>query len=126
MISEEKMKVLTMIQEGKITAEEGAKLLEVLDEGDSGLEQASASGQGKNIKIKVSELDSGTVKVNLNLPLGIARFVKSFIPQEAKDELEARGIDLEALMSTLDSGAVGKLVEVEDEQDRHRIEIWIE
>ncbi|MBA7704147.1 hypothetical protein ES703_112947 [subsurface metagenome] len=126
MIREEKMKVLTMIQEGKITAEEGAKLLEVLDEGDSGLEQASASGQGKNIKIKVSELDSGTVKVNLNLPLGIARFVKSFIPQEAKDELEARGIDLEALMSTLDSGAVGKLVEVEDEQDRHRIEIWIE
>lgn len=126
MISEEKMKVLTMIQEGKITAEEGAKLLEALDEGNSGFEQASASGQGKNIKIKVSELDSGTVKVNLNLPLGIARFVKSFIPQEARDELEARGIDLEALMATLDSGTVGKLVEVEDEQDRHRIEIWIE
>lgn len=126
MTSEEKMKVLKMIEEGKISAEEGAKILEAIEEGGMDTEQIPLPKEGRILKIKVSDRYSGAVKINLSLPLGIARFIKSFIPPAERAKLEDRGIDMEAILANLDSGTVGKLVEVEDENDNQRIEIWIE
>ncbi len=126
MTSEEKMKVLKMIEQGKITADEGAKILEAIDEGDKDTEQIPMPKEGKTFKIKVTDMNSGAVKVNLGLPLGLARLIKSFIPPGEVARLEDRGIDVETILSDLDSGTVGKLVEIQDEKDNHRIEIWIE
>ena len=126
MINEERMRILQMIQEGKITAEEGAKLLEAMEETDKEPEQISLPREGKSLKVKITEINSGSVKVNLSLPLGIARFVKNFIPPAERMKLEDRGIDLDSVFANLDLGTLGKLIEVEDEQEGHKIEIWIE
>jgi hypothetical protein len=123
MTSPEKMKILEMLQEGKINTEEAATLLDALEE-DNG--QATSSAPGKVLKIKVSDKQSGAVKVNMGLPLGFARFLKDLIPTSERARIESQGVDLDAVFANLDSGVKGKLVDVEDEQDGHLIEIWIE
>ncbi|UCF97463.1 MAG: hypothetical protein JSV89_20170 [Spirochaetaceae bacterium] len=123
MISSEKMKILEMLQEGTIKADEAAKLLDALEESD---EQRTPSEPGKVLKIKVSDKNTGAVKVNMGLPLGFARFLKDLIPASERARIESQGVDLDAVFTSLDSGAKGKLVDVEDVRDGHLIEIWIE
>ena len=62
----------------------------------------------------------------MGLPLGFARFLKDLIPASERERIESQGVDLDALFANLDSGTKGKLVDVEDVQDGHLIEIWIE
>jgi hypothetical protein len=123
MTSPEKMKILEMLQEGKINTEEAATLLDALEE-DNG--QKTSSSPGKVLKIKVSDKQSGAVKVNMGLPLGFARFLKDLIPASERARIESQGVDLDGAFANLDSGVKGKLVDVEDERDGHLIEIWIE
>jgi hypothetical protein len=123
MTTPEQMKILQMLQEGTIKVEEAAKLLEALEEGDKERTPAEA---GKVLKIKVSDKYSGAVKVNMGLPLGFARFLKDLIPASERARIESQGVDLDAVFANLDSGVKGKLVDVEDVQDGHMIEIWIE
>lgn len=127
MASEEKMKILKMIQEGKISVEEGAKLLEALEDSrETGETVTRQTGQGKSVKILVTDRNSDTVKVNLKLPLGIARFMKNLIPARERMKIEDQGIDLDSIFANLESGAQGKIIEFEDEKDNNRVEIWIE
>ena len=123
MSTPEQMKILQMLQEGTIKAEEAAGLLEALEEGE---ESRPSSEPGKLLKIKVSDTYSGAVKVNIGVPLGFARFLKDLIPASERERIENQGVDLDALFANLDSGTKGKLVDVEDVQDGHLIEIWIE
>jgi hypothetical protein len=123
MTTPEQMKILQMLQEGTIKVEEAAKLLEALEEGDK---ERTSSEPGKVLKIKVSDKYSGAVKVNMGLPLGFARFLKDLIPASERARIENQGVDLDAVFANLDSGVKGKLVDVEDVQDGHMIEIWIE
>ncbi len=123
MTTAEQMKILQMLEEGTLKAEEAAKLLEALEEKE---EQRPASEPGKILKIKVSDKYSGAVKVNIGVPLGFARFLKDLIPVSERARIESQGVDLDALFANLDSGTKGKLVDVEDVQDGHLIEIWIE
>jgi hypothetical protein len=123
MSTPEQMKILQMLQEGTIKAEEAAKLLEALEEGE---EKRPVSEPGKLLKVRVSDTYSGAVKVNLGVPLGFARFLKDLIPASERARIESQGVDLDALFANLDSGAKGKLVDVEDVQEGHLIEIWIE
>ncbi len=126
MASEEKIKILKMIQEGKISVEEGAKLLEALEDSPETVETVTRQTGGKSVKILVTDRNSDTVKVNLKLPLGIARFMKNLIPARERMKIEDQGIDLDSIFANLESGAQGKIVEFEDEQDNQRVEIWIE
>jgi hypothetical protein len=123
MTTPEQMKILQMLQEGTIKVEEASKLLEALEEGDK---ERTPSEPGKVLKIKVSDKYSGAVKVNMGLPLGFARFLKDLIPASERARIESQGVDLDAVFANLDSGVKGKLVDVEDVQDGHMIEIWIE
>ena len=123
MTSPEKMKILEMLQQGTIKAEEAAKLLDALEEGG---EEKPPSEPGKVLKIKVSDKHSGAVKVNMGVPLGFARFIKDLIPASERARIESQGVDLDSVFTNLDSGTKGKLVDVEDVRDGHLIEIWIE
>jgi hypothetical protein len=123
MTTSEQMKILQMLQEGTIKAEEAAKLLEALEDGE---EERPVSESGKLLKIKISDTYSGEVKVNIGVPLGFARFLKDLIPSSERARIESQGVDLDAVFANLDSGTKGKLVDVEDVQDGHLIEIWIE
>ncbi|MBN1536782.1 MAG: hypothetical protein JW908_08630 [Anaerolineales bacterium] len=122
--SEERMKILKMIEEGKITADEGARLLAALRESrrtPSGktTSQNNASG-ARWLRIRVTDTTSGKTKATVNLPLRMMDAGLNIASQYAPD------VAFDELMDAIKSGAHGKLIDVVDKEDSERVEIFIE
>lgn len=121
---EDKKRIMDMVKEGKITAEEAIRLLEAMDAGrpqtaapSAGYAYAVATtppppkGLAKMIRIVV---DGEDVKVKVNVPAALARFASNFIPPEAKQQLSAQGIDIAGILDMLKGELPeGRLVDVE-------------
>ena len=123
-LSEERMKILQMLEEGKIAADEATTLLRALDGGQRAAPSGpGVSGDSRFLRIQVTDLDSGKAKVNVTIPMGLVgaglRMAERFAP-------EFEGFDLQELEGLLASGAVGKMVEVRDEEDNELVEIYVE
>ena len=126
-MNEEKMRILEMLQDGKINAEETEKLLAALGEEESPQSKAvqlKSRNEGGNkqeekkrhLRIIVNE--DGKDKVNMSLPLGIAKSLLNFIPQSAKSKIAEKDIDLDALSQTLDDLSEEKeIIRVDDENE---------
>jgi hypothetical protein len=120
--TEERLKVLQMLEDGKITPEEAASLLRALGKGQDTAARARAT-ENRYLRIRVTDLASGTGKVNVTIPLGLVsaglRIAERFAP-------DARGIDMQELEEAIVRGAEGKIVEVMDAEDNERVEIYVE
>jgi hypothetical protein len=122
--SEERLKILKMLEDGKITPDEASTLLRALD---GGRRTASAgptpSSESRFLRVQVTDLDSGKAKVNVTIPIGLVnvglRMAERFAP-------EFEGFDMEELEELITSGAIGRMVEVVDEEDRERVEVYVE
>ncbi len=122
--NEERMKILKMIDEGKITAEEGAKLLGALKDTRKAQRPVPAMGGNRGtLRVRVTDMVTGKTKVNINLPVGLMDAAMRIGSQYAP---EIQDLDLESLLSEIRSGASGKIVEVTDEEDGEHVEIFIE
>lgn len=122
--TEERMKILKMIQEGKITAEEGAKLLAALRESRSKTARPGTPLANKGwLRVRVTDMASGRTKVNVNLPLGL---MDAGLRIGAQYAPELHGLDLNQLINEVRSGASGKIIDVIDEEDGEHVEIFIE
>jgi hypothetical protein len=123
--SEERMRILRMIQEGKITAEEGAKLLAALRE--SGKEPRPPTPPGRMskgwLRVRVTDMNTNRPKVNVNLPLGL---MDAGLKIGAQYAPALEGIDLSQFIEDVKSGAQGKIIDVIDEEDGEHVEIFIE
>jgi len=125
--TEERMRILRMIQEGKITAEEGAKLLAALRESrkepravGAAVFATSRSAKGM-LRVRVTDMISGKAKVNVNLPLGLVDAGMSIASQFAP------GVDFDQIADAIRSGTMeGKIVDVVDEEDGEHIEVFID
>ncbi|HEM60929.1 MAG TPA: hypothetical protein ENO24_01460 [Chloroflexi bacterium] len=116
---EERLQILKMIEGGQLTAEEGARLLEALEEPSGGARRGSSP---RWFRIRVSDLRTGKQKVNVNLPLGVldlgARIGAKFAAPA--------GVNVDEIISAIKEGAEGKIVDVEDPEDGERVEIYVE
>ncbi len=125
--NEERIKVLKMVADGKITAEEAAVLLETLDETPSSSSKAQSvptPGQpGRYIRVRVTDTDTGKVRVNVRLPVGVINACRKlgmkFAPQ-------VEGVDYHEITEMINSGETGKIVDVEDDKDGEHVEVFIE
>ncbi len=122
-LKEERMQILKMIEDGTITADEGAKLLAALEEGATRSEQNTPGGQARWMRVRVTDLRTGRAKVNVNLPMGL---VSLGVKMGARFAPEMNDIDLDEVIRAIKDGAQGKIVEVEDEEDNERVQIYIE
>lgn len=122
--AEERMEILGMVQSGQLTAEEGARLLEALEQQEeprSTRGVPTQSKQPRRLRVRVSDLETGRRKVNIDLPWNLINVGMHMGARFAPDE-----IDLEAVMDALRSGTEGKIVDVEDAEDNERVEIFVE
>jgi hypothetical protein len=122
--SEERLKILKMLEEGKITPDEATALLRALDGGRRATPGTAApSSDSRFLRVQVTDLDSGKTKVNVTIPIGLVnvglRMAERFAP-------EFEGFDMGELEELITSGAIGRMVEVVDEQDRERVEVYVE
>ena len=123
--AEERMRILRMIQEGKITAEEGARLISALQESRKSDSRSSTAPQRSSswLRIRVTDVLTGRAKVNVNLPLGL---IDAGLKIGAQYAPQLEGFDVENLVSQVKAGALGKIIDVIDEEDGEHVEIFIE
>jgi hypothetical protein len=122
--AEERLQVLKMIQSGQITAEEGARLLEALREKDRPREESRSddlSGKPRTFHIRVTDLRSGRQKVDMRMPWSLVNVGIDMGARFAREEIQAQDF-LEAIRT----GAEGRIMDLVDEEDGERIEIFVE
>jgi hypothetical protein len=116
------MQILKMIEEGKISAEEGAKLLAALSAGKPGAPKREGPGP-KQFRVRVTDLSTGRNKVNINIPMSL---VNVGLKMGARFAPDVEGINFDEIMEAVRSGSQGKIVDVVDEEDGERVEIYVE
>ena len=126
-ISEERLKILKMIQNGIITAEEGMQLLKAVEEplkkqGGEALPASGAKG-GRFFRVMVTDMDTGKSRVNVRLPIGV---VSAGVKMGARFSPQVGGVDIDQLMGFIRSGATGKIVDIYNYEDGERLEVFIE
>lgn len=126
-MKEERMQILRMVQEGTISAEDGAKLLAALSNGE---EQRETKAQGPTrvempalqrrwLRIRVTDKGSDNARVNLTVPL-------SLLDWGLKLAESGAGLNLTAVRDVIRGGAEGKILEVDESESGDRVEIFVE
>jgi hypothetical protein len=131
--SEERMRILRMVQDGKITAEEASRLLEVLEGLRKPAAEPTASpstagpfnpGKGPRwVRIQVTDTNSGRTRVNVRLPVSV---VSAGMKMGARFSPEVQGLDSAQLMELINSGETGRVMDVFDENDGEHVEVFLE
>lgn len=122
---EERMQILKMIEEGKISASEGADLLRALDRegGEPTAEPLKGVTAPRWFRVRITDTRTGKNKVNVNIPMGL---VNVGMKMGARFTPEVEGLDFDELVGTIRSGAQGKVMDVIDEEEGERVEIFVE
>ena len=120
--TEERMKILKMIEEGKLSAEEGAKLLSALASANRPLGGLSASG-AKWLRVRVTEVATGRSKATVQIPISL---MEAGMKIGAHFAPEIDGVNMDELMEALRTGTTGKIIDVTDDEDGEHVEIFVE
>ena len=123
--SEERMKILKMIEEGKLSAEEGTKLLTALSDKrmPTPPRPPGMSGGPRWLRIRVTDIRSGRSKASVQIPLAL---VDAGMKIGAHFAPEVQGVDMTNVMEAVRSGMIGKIIDVTDEEDGEHVEIYVE
>ena len=143
-MSSERRKIIDMLAEGKVTADEAERLLGLVDPGPAGGE-APAQGGGspfKYLRVRVEPNpeageDAGSERVNIRVPLALLKAgmkLGSLIPKEAsgrvKDALSEKGIDFD--LRNVTDEQINELIaaladfEVDVQDKEHYVRIGVE
>jgi len=132
--SEERLKILNLVQDGKITPQEGIRLLEALSKshppraGQPSLlvtipQPPQVPGGPRWLRVRVTDMDSAKVRVNIRLPITVlnagAKMGARFSPEIGPDQMNE-------IMTAIQSGDVGQVVDVYNDDDREHIEVLLE
>jgi hypothetical protein len=124
--TEERMKILKMIEEGKLSAEDGAKLLAALSEGRHGATgpaSAHSTSAGRWLRIRVTDVATGRSKASVQIPLGL---IDAGMKIGAHFAPEVEGVDMSHVMDAIRSGMTGKIIDVTDDEDGEHVEMFVE
>jgi hypothetical protein len=136
--AEERIKILQMLQEGRITPEAAAQLLQALGEGEPAAASqpnraALASADplpplepGRSprwLRVRVTDTDTGRPRVNVRLPISL---VNLGLKIGARYTPEIEGVDIGALIEAAQAGDSGAFVDVYDEEDGEHVEVFLE
>jgi hypothetical protein len=145
--AEERMHILQMVEQGRISAHEAAQLLsslqgtppaasppsepapgqpidlEELPLPDQPAQPQTAAGKARWLRVRVTDLATGKRKVTVNMPFGLVNWGLKIGARYAP---EVRDFDFEELSQMLESGAEGKLVDVMDEEDGEHVEVFVD
>ncbi|WP_028775519.1 SHOCT-like domain-containing protein [Shimazuella kribbensis] len=114
-MKEEIAKILTMVQEEKITAEKGAELIELLKD-DKNLSHASSHSDymKKMLRIKINSSEGD--KVNVNLPLNLVKTILKaghhLAEKFPESEKYVKDIDMDLLIQAIENEAEGQIVDI--------------
>ena len=124
--SVERLKILKLVQEGNLTAEEGIELLDLLGAKTPAGKANPAEPQpavAQWFRVVVTDTTTGKIRVNVRLPISL---VNAGMKMGARFSPQVEGLDRETLSAFINNGITGKVVDVRDEQDGEHVEVFIE
>ncbi len=125
-MEQERLRILQMLKDGKVTVDEALKLLEALE---AGAVEAEPVGRPRArwFKIRITERGQDKPKVMVNLPVGLVDWaLKTGNKFMALGGAEMENIDLNQLRLALLHGGTGKIIDVVDDEDGTHVEISLE
>lgn len=126
---EERMKVLEMVRDGVISAEEAAQLLEAMsDPVERPVAPRKPAGsnvdtRGKFFRVRITDAATNKPKVNVTLPLSL---INVAMKTGAKFAPEIDEINMQEIWEAIQDGATGKIVDVMDSDDGQHVEVYID
>lgn len=123
--TEERMQILQMIADGKISASEGAELLRTLAQSNKTqtAEPLKGASNPRWFRVRVTDMASGRNKINVNIPMGL---VNVGIKMGARFAPEMEGVEYEQIIEAIHSGQQGKILDVTNDEEGERVEIFVE
>ena len=140
---DEKQKILKMVEDGKITAQDALELLEAIgkDEKIAPPEPKKPHGKKKMFRIRIDaqgdESGKGRAKVNVNIPIDVAKKLTSLtkvIPASAKSEMEKEGfnideLNLNELLEAIENGDMDESIvdiDADGEDGAAKVKIYVD
>jgi hypothetical protein len=121
----ERLQILKMIEQGKISASEGTELLKALDQTDRGKPKEPLKGAStpRWFRVRVTDVSTGRNKVNVNIPIGLVNVGIKMGARFVPDLEDARFAEIR---EALESGQQGKIFDLVDKDSGEHIEIFVE
>ena len=131
-------KILEMLQDGRVSAQEAAQLLDSLEQPPVLPVERRPNMQGKKLRVIVNgdAEEMKNINVNVSVPLALARVVDTIletcIPNVAADELKKQGIDLRSFhigdvlntLESLDEDLVN--VDIDSDKTKMKVRVYVE
>ncbi len=118
--TDERIRILRLVESGNVTAEEAARLLDSLQ-----VKQEHTNERKRNriVRVRVTNLANNRQKANVTVPVSLIdvglRLATRLVPQ-------IRGSALEDLLYAIENGTTGRLLDLQDLEEGERIEIYAE
>jgi hypothetical protein len=111
-MTEERKKILEMLSEGKITAEDAERLLDKIEAAPSGAPKPPRKIKWLLVRVDGNDGD----KVNVRVPINLIRTgikLGAILPAGASERIKASGIDLNDLATLADEELVEALADLQ-------------
>lgn len=128
--SEERMRILKMIEDGTISAEDGIRLLDSIDQSqkkapltNSITAEGDLERSARFFRVRVTDSESGKTRVNVRLPISV---INAGFKMGARFSPSIQGLETKELMAFIRSGTIGRIIDVYDDQDGEHVEVFLE
>ena len=129
--SEERMKILNLVEQGKVTPEEGVRLIQALERAQSAQVSTTRSASRaapstpapRWLRIRVTDTLHGKVRVNIRLPVTV---LNTGMKLGARFSPELGQTEIDLIQTAIRSGTTGTVVDVVDDDDHEHVEVFLE
>jgi hypothetical protein len=122
-VTEQRLRILKMIELKQITPEEGAELLAAITAAGAQSTSAAEGQRSKWFRVRVTDIASGRVRANVTIPLGL---IDVGLKMGARFAPDVSGMDLTAIQAAIRGGMRGRILDVQDDDENERVEIFVE
>lgn len=120
--SKERLEVLKMIEQGKVSPEEGLKLIEALNS-----DFDSTISKRRVVRIKLLDTENNA-KVDFKIPSNFIKMLANFVSKftDRIDFKKAKDFDIDNFIKLINSGFTGKVFSAQSDDGKEQIEIYVE
>lgn len=129
-MSSERIKILEMLEEGKITSKEAADLLEAIDDTSEKYNEVSTLSKSyskKYLKIRVVD-GSDQSKVKLNIPIKLVKLGLSFASKlnSSIEGVQISNKEIDIILDAIENEIEGEIISIDADDGKTQVKIYIE
>src|SRR6516164_8419162 len=120
--TDERNRILNMIESGQITAAQAAGLLDTMM---SGYEQSGSQVENRTVRIWMTDMSNNRRKMNMTATIPVYLFSMS-LRMLARLVSQFNDSTCQNVIGALEKGTTGRLLDLQDLEEGKRLEIFVE